>query len=154
MAPVEVVVDLERSLPSFVSDSAEWTLAVAVTQTRCGRRRMMQELAGLSELPLHPAANNQNQISLPSAAIPCLPLVSHPLDPRLLQESGRSGLFLCSSHHLLSNNHPVPRALRGVVLSSGEVSRSNPITVRTGGMCACCEMSEVVYSLPRANLIT
>lgn len=38
MALVEVAVDLERSLPSFVSYNAEWTFAVAVTQMSCGRR--------------------------------------------------------------------------------------------------------------------
>lgn len=41
-------VDLDRSLPSFVSYSAEWTFAMAATQTRCGRKQMMQNLAGFS----------------------------------------------------------------------------------------------------------
>lgn len=40
-------VDLDRRLPSFVSRSAEWTVAVAATQTRRGRKQMMQKLAGV-----------------------------------------------------------------------------------------------------------
>lgn len=91
VAIVEVVVDLDRSLPSFVSDSAEWTFAVAVTQTRCGRRRMMQK-PGRLELPLLPAANNQNQTSLPSVSLPCLLLVSHPLDPKCSGRLAWAGL--------------------------------------------------------------
>lgn len=40
-------VDLDRRLPSFVSCSAEWTVAMAATQTRRGRKQMMQKLAGV-----------------------------------------------------------------------------------------------------------
>jgi len=46
VAPVEAVADLGRRLPSFVFDSAEWTFAAAAAQTRCGRRQMIQSLAG------------------------------------------------------------------------------------------------------------
>ena len=109
---------------------------------------------GRPELPPHPAANNQNQISLPSASIPCLPLVSHPLDP----ECSRSLARADPSFVLPIIYFPI--IIPCLVLSMEsfcllqKFSRSNPITARTGGIYACCEMSEVVYLLPRANLIT
>lgn len=135
--PVEVAVDLERSLLSFVSYSAEWTFAVAVTQTW---QRPDDVEPGRPTLPLRPAANNQNQISLPSASTPRVLLVSRPHRSKVLRESGTSGYLLCSSRHALSNTHRLPRALQGVILSSGEVSQSNPITVRPAGIRACCDV--------------
>ena len=58
MAPAEMGgLTLSTSAPSFVFDSAERTVAVALTQMRCGGRWMI--------LALHPTANNQSPSPAP-----------------------------------------------------------------------------------------
>lgn len=99
---------------------------------------------GKPALPLHPATNNQNPTSLPSASIPCLLLVSRPLDRK-------SSRRLSSVPPIISFPIIIP-CLTLSMDSFGlleEFPIGNPIAACTPGP----QTSEVVYSLPRANLI-